>query len=220
MTSWNAHTLSDKFFHFQRFTFGVSQGLVVDHKSALGWVFPFRVYADYTRRGFRIVPNNKVDASMKRSIENVSTWLKNSGSRHNINQTVFETTRLCLSMPSICETSGPSAGVAIASACVSHFNKRELRSDIAVTGALRADGFIRAIGSLREKLEGAARSDIYTVLIPESNASELETVPAQTRAQLRIVSVRRIDDVIEELSSKRPLQIGYRPLTPSPSSLR
>jgi ATP-dependent Lon protease len=91
---------------------------------------------------------------------------------------------------------GPSAGIAIATAIVSALTGAPVRGDVAMTGEITLRGRVLPIGGLKEKLVAARRAGVTEVLIPAENARELEDVPADLVAALRIHPVASMDEVL------------------------
>ncbi len=92
---------------------------------------------------------------------------------------------------------GPSAGIAIATALASLASSRPVRPEIAMTGEITLRGRVLTIGGLKEKLLAADRDGFKTVLIPATNAKDLDDVPAEVRARLSIVPVTTFREVVE-----------------------
>jgi ATP-dependent Lon protease len=91
---------------------------------------------------------------------------------------------------------GPSAGVAIFVALASLLTGRTVRSDAAMTGEISLRGLVLPIGGVKEKVLGAVRAGITTVLLPERNRKDLEDVPESARQRVNFVWVESVDDAI------------------------
>jgi DNA polymerase III delta prime subunit len=76
---------------------------------------------------------------------------------------------------------GPSAGVTMATALVSALSGRPARHDIAMTGEITLRGGVLPIGGLKEKILGAVRAGITTLVIPKENEPDLEDLPEEVR---------------------------------------
>jgi ATP-dependent Lon protease len=100
---------------------------------------------------------------------------------------------------------GPSAGIAIASAMVSALTGRPLRGDVAMTGEVTLRGRVLGIGGLKEKSVAALRQHIHDVIIPRTNAREVEEFPEEVRTGVRFHAVESMDEVLA-LSLRLPLQ--------------
>ena len=90
-------------------------------------------------------------------------------------------------------------------ALVSAFSGIPVRADVAMTGEITLRGEVTAIGGLKEKLLAAHRGGVKTVLIPEDNVKDLQDIPDNAKANLDIVPVRWIDQVLE-FALERPPQ--------------
>lgn len=99
---------------------------------------------------------------------------------------------------------GPSAGIAMVSSLVSVLTKVPVRADVAMTGEITLRGRVSVIGGLKEKLLAALRGGIRTVLIPEENRKDLADIPTNVTRDLKIISVKWIDEVLD-LALEHPL---------------
>jgi ATP-dependent Lon protease len=99
---------------------------------------------------------------------------------------------------------GPSAGIAMCTALVSALTKIPVRSAVAMTGEITLRGEVLPIGGLKEKLLAAHRGGIETVLIPKENEKDLVEIPKNIKADLKILPVRWIDEVLAVALERMP----------------
>jgi ATP-dependent Lon protease len=92
---------------------------------------------------------------------------------------------------------GPSAGVAIATALASELSGRAVRRDIAMTGEITLRGRVLPIGGVKEKVLGAMRAGVTTILLPRENEADLEDVPDEAKQKLAFHSVDTLEDVLK-----------------------
>jgi ATP-dependent Lon protease len=91
---------------------------------------------------------------------------------------------------------GPSAGVTMAAALVSALSGRPVRHDLAMTGEITLTGRVLPIGGVKEKVLGAVRSGITTILLPKENEPDLEDLPEDVRAQLKVYAVDELGQLL------------------------
>ncbi len=91
---------------------------------------------------------------------------------------------------------GPSAGIGMCTALVSAATGIPVKACVAMTGEITLRGQVLAIGGLKEKLLAAHRGGITTVIIPEENVRDLKEIPDNIKAELEIVPVKWIDEVL------------------------
>ena len=112
---------------------------------------------------------------------------------------------------------GPSAGLAIATALVSEMSDRAVRRDVAMTGEITLRGRALPIGGLKEKVLGAHRAGITTIIIPKANEADIEDVPEEVRKALTFHPVETLNQVLEialvpkeqaEPEARQPLEIA------------
>jgi len=92
---------------------------------------------------------------------------------------------------------GPSAGIAIATALVSEMADRPVRRDVAMTGEITLRGRVLPIGGLKEKVLGAHRAGIKTIILPKANEADIEDVPEEVRNVLSFHPVETLREVLE-----------------------
>jgi len=133
---------------------------------------------------------------MKESARAAWTFARSHAALLGIDETSFERD-LHIHVPAgAIPKDGPSAGVAMASALVSALSKRPCRRDVAMTGEVTLSGRVLPIGGVKEKLLGAVRAGIRTVVLPKENVPDLEDLPQDVRDGLEIVPVQDLSEAL------------------------
>jgi ATP-dependent Lon protease len=91
---------------------------------------------------------------------------------------------------------GPSAGVTMATALVSALSQVPSRHDIAMTGEITLSGRVLPIGGVKEKVLGAVRAGIHTIILPAENEADLEDLSADVRESLDVILVSELGEVL------------------------
>jgi ATP-dependent Lon protease len=92
---------------------------------------------------------------------------------------------------------GPSAGIAIATALVSEMSDRPVRRDVSMTGEITLRGRVLPIGGLKEKVLGAHRAGIKSIILPKDNEADIEDIPEEVRGQLTFHPVETLEEVLK-----------------------
>jgi ATP-dependent Lon protease len=100
---------------------------------------------------------------------------------------------------------GPSAGVTMLTALVSLLTGIRVRHDVAMTGEITLRGRVLPIGGLKEKILAAHRAGIKRIIVPERNRHDLEDVPKDVLAELDMVFVGRMSEVIDAALETAPV---------------
>src|SRR5204862_6822458 len=86
---------------------------------------------------------------------------------------------------------GPSAGVTITAALSSLYTGRRVRPDTSMTGEITLSGLVFPVGGIKEKVLAAHRAGIHRIILPARHESDLEDIPEDVRAELKIETVSR-----------------------------
>ncbi len=97
---------------------------------------------------------------------------------------------------------GPSAGITMATALASLMTGRPVRSDVAMTGEITLRGKVLPIGGLKEKVLGAQRAGITTIIFPRRNERDLDEIPEELRRALTFIPVDDIAQVLDNALTK------------------
>jgi len=91
---------------------------------------------------------------------------------------------------------GPSAGITMATALVSALSGRPARNDVSMTGEITLSGRVLPIGGVKEKILGAVRAGISTVVLPKDNEADLDDLPEEIRQGLTIHLVEELGEAL------------------------
>ena len=135
---------------------------------------------------------------MKESARAAFTYVTNNAAKLGIPRSRLGAVETHIHVPAgAIPKDGPSAGVAIATALASEMTGRPVRKDLAMTGEISLRGRVMPIGGLKEKVLGALRAGITTIVLPKDNEADLEDVPEEAKAQLTFYTAETLEDVLK-----------------------
>ena len=142
---------------------------------------------------------------MKESAEAALSFVRSKAAEYGIDPMFFETNDIHIHVPAgAVPKDGPSAGVALVTALVSLLTGRVVRSDVAMTGEITLRGKVLPIGGVKEKVLGARRAGITTVILPRRNENDLDELPDELRQQMTFVFVDNADEAVRTALSPVP----------------
>jgi ATP-dependent Lon protease len=134
---------------------------------------------------------------MKESARAALTYARANAARYGIDPRKAWGSELHIHVPAgSIPKDGPSAGVAMTTALVSALSNTPVRADLAMTGEVTLTGRVLAIGGVKEKLLGAYRAGIRTILLPAENVGDLDDLPADVLEQIEVHPVETIDQAL------------------------
>src|SRR3989475_246168 len=134
---------------------------------------------------------------MKESARAALTYAKSHAGLLGIPEKAFNGTDIHIHVPAgAIPKDGPSAGVTMATALVSALSKRPARHDIAMTGEVTLRGRVLPIGGVKEKVLGAVRAGIKTIILPKENEADLQDLPEDVRKSLQVHLVGELGEVL------------------------
>ena len=153
----------------------------------------------------QIVKTGSLGDVMQESIQAALTVVRSRSASLGIESGFHQKNDLHIHVPEgATPKDGPSAGIGMCTALVSVLTGIPVKADVAMTGEITLRGQVLAIGGLKEKLLAAHRGGIKKVLIPEENRRDLKEIPDNIKADLQIIPVEWIDEVLEVALSFMP----------------
>jgi len=92
---------------------------------------------------------------------------------------------------------GSSAGITMATALISALSQVPARHDVAMTGEVTLSGRVLPIGGVKEKVLGALRAGIATIVLPKENVADLDDLGEAERRRLTVHAVAHLSEVLE-----------------------
>ncbi len=155
------------------------------------------VEASVMRGKGELVLTGQLGDVMKESARAALTYAKSHADQLGILEAAFGATDVHVHVPAgAIPKDGPSAGVTMATALVSALSRRPARHDLAMTGEITLRGRVLPIGGVKEKVLGAVRAGIRTIVLPKENGADLEDLPEEVRRSLEVHLVEDLDEVL------------------------
>lgn len=133
---------------------------------------------------------------MKESARAAMTYAATHASKLNIPEDRLGSIEVHIHVPAgAIPKDGPSAGTTMSTALVSAMSGRAVRKDVAMTGEITLRGRVLPIGGVKEKVLGAHRAGISTIILPKDNEADMEDIPEDVRKQLTFHCVSTLDEV-------------------------
>ena len=174
---------------------GIVTGLVAYSSGGQGSILFIEV-ADMPGSG-RVQLTGKLGDVLKESVEVALTWVKahsfELGLTTDANEDIMKNRSVHVHCPSgAIPKDGPSAGLAHTIALISLFSGKAVPPTIAMTGEVSLRGRVMPVGGIKEKLIGALRAGVRTVLLPNQNRKDIKDLPEEVKEGLEIIHVGHI----------------------------
>lgn len=156
----------------------------------------------------------KLGDVMQESIQAAMSYIRSQSLLFGIDPDLFENRDIHIHVPEgAIPKDGPSAGIAMCTSIVSALTGIPISKEVAMTGEITLRGRVLQIGGLKEKLLAAHRGGIKTVLIPKDNEKDLEDIPDNVKAGLKLVPVSTAQEVLKIALTKSltPLEKKEKP---------
>ncbi|TVY88741.1 Lon protease-like protein, peroxisomal [Lachnellula willkommii] len=174
---------------------GIVTGLVAYSSGGNGSILFIEV-ADMPGSG-SVQLTGKLGDVLKESVEVALTWVKahafEIGLTNDPTENIMKKRSIHVHCPSgAIPKDGPSAGMAHTIALISLFSGKVVPPTMAMTGEISLRGRVTAVGGIKEKLIGALRAGVKTVLLPAQNRKDVKDLPQEVKDGLEIIHVRHI----------------------------
>lgn len=171
-------------------------------EAPFGMVFPISVRASEGTGGCS--SNAETDEMVARTVSDASGWLGARAGRqgYRVPAGFPDSTDLWLEFPHEATTgvvAGDSAGAALACAIYSAISGMPILDDVAMTGAIDAEGKVHAVGHIRAKLDGVLAQGLSTMILPAENwwrtEAEARQLWSDAVPRIRVVFASDLEDV-------------------------
>ncbi len=180
---------------------GVATGLVVTE--AGGDVIPVEVTLMDSKPNF--ILTGQLGEVMQESARAAMSYVHSRSRDLGIKPSAFGEHSIHIHVPAgAIPKDGPSAGITMATALISALSGRKVHKDLAMTGEITLRGQVLPIGGLKQKVLAAHRAGIKTVVFPKKNVKDLEEIPDDVRAEIHLIPVNSMDEVIQLALLERP----------------
>jgi len=145
----------------------------------------------------KVVLTGKLGEVMTESAQLAMSYLRSNADAFGLDLDALESQDVHVHFPAgAVPKDGPSAGTAIATALLSLLGEgRTIAPRLAMTGELTLTGKVLPVGGIKEKVLGAMRAGIETVLLPRQNEKDLIDLPDSAREGITIHLVDDFEEV-------------------------
>lgn len=137
---------------------------------------------------------------MQESCQIALSYIKSNAKEFGIDATLLQENNIHIHFPEgAVSKDGPSAGIAITTTLISILLNKPINYTISMTGEITLHGRVLGIGGLKEKIIGAHRAGIRTIILPSENEKDLEKVPEDIIKDINFIFVNNYHEIYEKL---------------------
>ena len=138
----------------------------------------------------------------KESIEIAISYIKSNAKRFDIDEDFFVNNDIHINFTEgAINKDGPSAGIAVVTAILSHIKGTIISDKISLTGEITLNGDILKIGGLKEKTIACERLKLEKLFIPKDNMNDIEWLEKDLRNNIEFVPVSNYLEIYEKIFS-------------------
>jgi ATP-dependent Lon protease len=143
-----------------------------------------------------LILTGKLGDVMKESAQAALSYARSRAEKLGISPDFHEKLDIHVHVPAgATPKDGPSAGVTLVTALISALTNTPVCNDLAMTGEITLRGRVLPVGGIKEKILAAVAAGMKRVIVPARNEKDLQEVPADLRAKIKVEFVDRIDEV-------------------------
>jgi ATP-dependent Lon protease len=146
----------------------------------------------------KLVITGLLEKGMQESAQAAMSYIRSRHKVLGLDEEFYQKVDIHVHFPEFVPKDGPSAGITMATSIASALMRIPVRKNVAMTGEITLRGRVKPIGGLKEKMLGAHRAGIDTVLVPKENRKDLRDIPRRVLKTTRVVLVEHMDQVLRE----------------------
>ena len=138
----------------------------------------------------------------KESIEIALSYIKSNAKRFDIDEDFFLNNDFHINFTEgAINKDGPSAGISIVTAILSHIKGVIISDKISLTGEITLNGDILKIGGLKEKTIACKRQNIERLFIPKDNLNDIEWLEKDLKNDIEFIPVSNYLEIYKKIFS-------------------
>lgn len=133
---------------------------------------------------------------MKESATLAYEYIKTNAESLGINADELEEKNMYIHVPEgATPKDGPSAGVTMFTAMLSTLKRKEVKSNVAMTGEITLRGTVLPVGGIKEKILAAKRATITDIILSEANRRDIEDIKSDYLDGLQFHFVENMSEI-------------------------
>ena len=146
----------------------------------------------------RLTLTGQLGDVMQESAKAAMSFVRSSAEQYGLPKDFHSNTDIHLHVPEgAIPKDGPSAGITLATALISNLAQIPTRREVAMTGEITLRGKVLPIGGVKDKVLGAHRAGVTTIILPKDNEKDLADIPKAVLDILDMHLVESMDEVLK-----------------------
>lgn len=161
------------------------------------------IEATRMRGSQQLILTGSLGSVIRESAQTALSYIRSHALEFSLDPDFFRDTDIHIHIPAgAVPKDGPSAGITIAVALISLLTGRPARSDAALSGELTLSGRVLPVSGIREKTLAAQRARVKTIILPEGNRIDVESLEPEAVKGMHIVLCDDIPSILDIVLSK------------------
>lgn len=136
----------------------------------------------------------------KESIEVAISYIKSNSKLLDIDEEFFMTHDIHIHFTEGSNPKdGPSAGIAITTAILSHIKNQKISDEISMTGEITLKGDILKVGGIKEKSIACFRNKIKTLYIPADNKNDINWLEKDLKEKIEFIPINNYEELFKKI---------------------
>jgi ATP-dependent Lon protease len=146
----------------------------------------------------RLTLTGQLGDVMQESAKAAMSFVRSRAEEYGLRKDFHSNTDIHLHVPEgAIPKDGPSAGITLATALISNLAQIPTRREVAMTGEITLRGKVLPIGGVKDKVLGAHRAGVTTIILPKDNEKDLADIPKAVLDILDMHLVESMDEVLK-----------------------
>lgn len=157
------------------------------------------VYIEATKMAGKgnLILTGQLGDVMKESAQAALSYIRANAEKLGIQSDFYDKYDIHIHVPEgAVPKEGPSAGITMFVALVSVLKGVPVNKDVAMTGEITLRGRVLPVGGIKEKVLGAYRANIRTIILPKANEIDVEEIPEKVRNNIKIHLIENVEEAL------------------------